>query len=133
MSAVTKKDLADIKKKWAKAIVSRDLDTILGLYAQNAVLKPTLSNEIRSGISKIRPYFKGSESTGETGFLNNGIHSIEWKDSEIRQINGLLMETGQYVFSTDTEIIEADYTFVIQKESDTAKIITHHSSLTYSK
>ncbi len=47
----------DVLKEWMKAVNDRDIDSLLALYDDKAVLIPTFSNRLLSNPEKIRDYF----------------------------------------------------------------------------
>ncbi len=47
-----------VLKAWSDALVASDVDAVLALYLDSAVLWPTLSDEIRYRKDMLRPYFE---------------------------------------------------------------------------
>lgn len=53
----TVKTPSDVLKEWMQAVNDRDIDRLLALYDDKAVLIPTFSNRLLSNPEKIREYF----------------------------------------------------------------------------
>ena len=49
--------VAIILNKWIKSLNNHNLDDILSLYSESAILVPTLSNKIRKNKAEIKDYF----------------------------------------------------------------------------
>ena len=86
-----------IKDIWAQSIVDQNINDLLSLYSKNALLNPTLSNEIRQGVDEIRPYFDGSGDYGDKGFLNRGITKATFTQSKIINFENSVVDPLKYV------------------------------------
>ena len=120
-----KTNTTEIKKAWTNAIVNRDADAIMSLYSEKALLKPTLSNDVRNSPERIKAYFTGDDV--DHGFLNNGIHKVDFISCFSYSDENTISEVGEYIFHKEGgEEVRAHYTFVYVNN----KIVSHHSSLT---
>lgn len=115
-------------QNWADALAEGDLEEMLALYADKAVLVPTFGSEILRGKEEIGEYFAKL-------FLLPNL-SCDLEGSEINQNlqNGVRVISGNYIFVWGTGISdmgrkESRYTFVIEGDSAGWVAHTHHSSL----
>ena len=112
---------------WCEAVKGGDLPRLLSLYEEDALLKPTLSPEIRTGREAIGRYFVGDGQ--HLGFLRQGIHKIQYTvESELRVDHALVL-MGSYEFTTPSKSIKAHFTFVLKKIGSGFSILAQHSSL----
>ena len=130
MSAIK---IEEFKQRWASTIVSADPEQVMSLYSPNALLKPTLSDQIRRESTSIHSYFAGT-AIGDSGFLKKGICEVRFGEEYVREVGdvSVLMGHYQFVFSNG-ESTEADYTFVLVPEGEggSLRILAHHSSLSF--
>lgn len=106
---------------WNSALGTQDPEKVLSLYHTNAVLCPTLSNEVRSTPDRIKDYFVHFLKKGPQGTLN---------EVNTRHHNDIVLNSGIYTFTfNDNTKATARYSFAYKKEGDSWKIIDHHSSL----
>ena len=122
-------EIKKFEKTWGKAVTDSNLDGILSLYANGALLKPTLSDKIRRGVDQIRPYFEGSQEYGDSGFLHQGISHVKFLNEEVTELEDSFLIMGQYHFTKPDGVVEADFTFSLRKSD--YKILLQHSSLTF--
>ena len=98
---------------------------MVDLYAQNAVLQPTVSNQVRATPAAIKDYFEHFLPMKPVGQINY---------REIRQLgSNVAMDSGVYTFalteaSGETREVKARYTFVYEQVGGQWKILNHHSS-----
>ena len=116
---------------WGKYVAGSELESLLALYDQKAILKPTLSKTIRDGLDEIRPYFEGDSNS--SGFLNQGIVEVNFDQHLERNLGTATIAVGKYHFKKGNgDEVSADYTFTLERlDSGDLKIISHHSSLEY--
>lgn len=121
----------EMHKTWSKAIINRDIETLMGLYDEKAILKPTLSEKIRTTPSQIKSYFTGGTDLDEGGFLNKDICEVDYTETNFHQSNGLGYDVGIYIFkNTKGEEVKAHFTYIYKMENgNPVKILAHHSSL----
>ena len=108
---------------WAEALASGDPDRIADLYAEDAVLIPTVSNVVRRDRAAIVNYF--------TRFMRK-LPEVRIHSRSIRVHDGIAMASGVYLFRLTREAgaaeVPARFTFIYRKGSDGWKIVEHHSS-----
>jgi uncharacterized protein (TIGR02246 family) len=121
---VDEKLAAELFNKWNDALKTGNPKTVAALYADDAVLLPTVSNLARTNLAEIEDYFS---------------HFLEKKPvGKIVQRNvkkgcNKLTDAGIYSFSltdkTGTKDVPARYTFVYEFRNNGWKIVHHHSSV----
>ncbi|MDX1348109.1 MAG: SgcJ/EcaC family oxidoreductase [Thiomicrorhabdus chilensis] len=120
----TKKLADELFTKWNTALQSGDAKKVADLYAEDAVLLPTVSNLPRTTPAEIEDYFKHFLQKKPFGII---------KQRNIKQGCNKLTDAGVYDFEVTTngkkEIVPARYTFVYEYRNNTWKIIHHHSSM----
>ncbi|MFD5257527.1 SgcJ/EcaC family oxidoreductase [Streptomyces bobili] len=122
----TKKQIASLFDAWNAALGTGDPDKVADLYARNAVLLPTVSNEVRTDRAGIVDYFEHFLANKPVGKKVQTIITVLDDDSAI--------DTGVYEFTlTDHDtgekrLVEARYTYEYEKRGGTWKIVNHHSS-----
>jgi uncharacterized protein (TIGR02246 family) len=117
-------EIAHLFNDWNAALQSLDAAQVAALYAKDAVLLPTVSNEIRKTPAAIQEYF--------TRFLKKKPKGRIIQQN-IRLLDSLAINSGIYTFDltidgTDTQLL-CRYTFVYRKDPEGWKIIEHHSSV----
>lgn len=107
---------------------NKSLKDIGKLYADNFILKPTLSNDLISHETtvdkkELYEYFRFFIS-------NNDIIDVTYHDNQEMKTGNITIYMGSYKFTTrKNRYFEANYTFVSEMMSDEdEKIIAHHSS-----
>jgi len=112
--------------RWAETISSGEVEDVLGLYAADAILVPTLSNEIGGKEEERRRYFEF--------FLSNGIPrcTIDREKSRVSRKLGTVVIGGLYSFYFERngrdEIVPARFLFTFEKIDGRWLITGHHSS-----
>jgi uncharacterized protein (TIGR02246 family) len=106
-----------------KATVVED---VLALYAPNAVLLATVSEQIRDEPQELRDYFNFFTKLSK-------LSASDYKPT-IRVYDDMAINSGYYTFSFETapgvtKQVPARYTFVYQKVNDKWVIVEHHSSV----
>ncbi|MEM6957892.1 MAG: hypothetical protein AAF645_19505, partial [Myxococcota bacterium] len=93
---MTKAEVVNAQRAWAKAVIEQDVDTLLGLYDFGApdaplLFKPTLADVIRLDEAGARSYFVGGnpDYPHDGGFLNHG-----WKHVEFQSAVGPILKAG---------------------------------------
>ena len=111
---------------WMTKINKRDMEGLMGLYDQSAVLIPTFSNRLLNAPEKIRTYFQNLIDREE---LSIALHENTLSVQAIQE--GLYLLCGIYCwrFAVEGELLsfEARFSFFM----DLAKpspILQHHSS-----
>ena len=116
----------EMVERWMELVHKRELEKILTLYDQKAILIPTFSDSIQNTPEKIREYFK--KLLGR----NNLKLTLHPKTIRTQQLNETLFVVSgiyQWKFNVENELItyEARFTYVIDV-TNTSPIIHHHSS-----
>ena len=121
---IERSDIARLLVDWNAALQTGDPAEVVALYAEDAVLLPTLSKEIRQSPAAMRDYF--------AKFLKLKPRA-EVLQQTIRIYEPIATSSGIYKFFTRIDgqeaVVMARFTFVYRKDSDRWKIIEHHSSL----
>ena len=115
-------------------------DFVSNFYAYgigNVLFKPTLAtkNQFRLKFDDALSYFVGGSIKEDKGFALNTWESIEWNNAKVIIKHDIAICMGKYYFnSCDGDSVEAEYSFVYQKnKNNKLKIILHHSSVPYNK
>lgn len=115
----------NLLRKWETCLNNGDLDGIVDLYTNNAVLWGTFSDIIRDDHGLIREYF-------EVLFLKENL-KVKFGATNLRKFGEAAIYSGEYEFSyQDEEEVRcpARFSFVFYKDQDGQyRIIDHHSSL----
>lgn len=113
-------EVTDLFNQWNDAISTNNPKVVTALYAENAVLLPTISNQIRHNHEEIEDYF--------TLFLASKPRA-ELLEQNIRIFDELVMNSGIYAITfEDGTTVNARFSFVYQLLNGEWKIIEHHSS-----
>ncbi|NVZ21541.1 SgcJ/EcaC family oxidoreductase [Pseudomonas costantinii] len=119
------REIAGLFDRWNSALQTGNAKTVVDLYAPDAVLQPTVSNQVRTTPDQIKDYFDHFLALKPVGQINY---------REIRQLgSNVAMDSGVYTF-TLTEAtgkvrqVQARYTFVYEQVDGQWKILNHHSS-----
>ena len=138
---ITKAEVINAQRAWAKAIIEQDIEALLGLYDfgspdEPLLFKPTLADVIRLDEAGARSYFVGGDTVYQydNGFLNYGWKRIEFQSAAgpVLKAGGMgYKDMGHYTFfDGNGDATRADYTFTYHKLDGKVLISLHHSSLT---
>ncbi len=117
---MNEKQVTDLFNEWNKAISTGDAKKVTALYANNATLLPTISNQVRHNHNEIEDYFIQFLKTKPQGKI------IE---QNIQVFDEFATNSGVYIFSfKDNSTVTARFSYIYQKIEEEWKIITHHSS-----
>ncbi|WP_037676888.1 SgcJ/EcaC family oxidoreductase [Streptomyces griseus] len=122
----SKRQIASLFDQWNAALQTRDPEKVADLYADDAVLLPTLSNKIRTDHAEIADYFEHFLQKKPVGKKVETIVNVLDGNSAI--------DAGVYRFTfTDPKtgkksVAEARYTYEYEKRDGEWKIVNHHSS-----
>ncbi|WP_145012507.1 DUF4440 domain-containing protein [Pseudomonas oryzihabitans] len=111
---------------WAATVATRDVEAILALYAADAILVPTLSNEVRDSEDSRREYFRN--------FLANEglVCDVQIFKKRVSSTLGTVVVGGLYVFhyrEGDRAIsVPARFLFTFEQLDGRWLITGHHSS-----
>lgn len=112
-------------ERWNEHLAAGDLQGLVALYAPDAVLLPTASNQIRVGREAIESYFQDFLAGSPASVTNH---------RELRfPSENVALDTGTYTFTLadadgSRREVMARYTFLYQKVGDDWTTINHHSS-----
>jgi hypothetical protein len=112
--------------RWAEVITSQSIDDVLSLYASDAILVPTLSDEIREREEERRHYFEI--------FLSNGVQccDILIQKKRVSQKLGTVVIGGLYTFEFLLDgvksTVPARFLFTFEEIDGRWLITGHHSS-----
>lgn len=105
---------------WVSAVATGNPDKVLALYADKAILLPTLLGKVCDNPNAIRDYF--------VHFLAKSPQCV-CDESHIRCYANTAINSGHYSFSFgDGSHAKARYTFVYRKKDNQWQIVEHHSS-----
>ena len=97
-----KQQAVDVLKTWVKNVNVGDVDALMSLFADNAILMPTFSTSILDTQSKIRQYFEGlGARPGASVSLQESSISATVVNNEVVAL------AGKYSFFFDNEAGES--------------------------
>jgi uncharacterized protein (TIGR02246 family) len=116
--------IAALFDQWNDALTTGDPNKVADLYAPNAVLLPTLSNQIRTNRAEIVDYFTHFLESKPWGRIDRAVITVIDPQTAVN--------TGLYTFELIKDgvlqDVQARYTFVYQKQNGNWLIVNHHSS-----
>ncbi|MGW6444171.1 SgcJ/EcaC family oxidoreductase [Lentzea sp. NPDC055074] len=109
---------------WNASLATGDAQKVADRYAPNAVLLPTVSNQVRSTRAEIVDYFEHFLQARPSGtILDSHVAVLDADDA---------IDAGTYRFALTREgrpaTVDARYTFVYEKIDGKWLIVNHHSS-----
>ena len=106
---------------WNDALATGDPDVVTNMYAEDAVLLPTVSNQVRHNHAEIRDYFVAFLAKQPQGVIT---------ESNARVLSDTLAtNAGVYVFTFgDVSTVSARFNYSYELRGGAWKIIQHHSS-----
>jgi len=117
---MNKHSVTELFEVWNQALQTNEPKQIASLYAEDAILLPTVSKQVRHSHAEIEDYFLHFLAKGPNG---------ELVESNVRVFDELAINSGIYEFSfKDGTNVAARFTFVYQNQGNEWKIIEHHSS-----
>ncbi len=126
----TPEEIGALFHKWKDALATADYKEVVKLYAPDAVLLPTLSNQVRHNHEEIGDYF-------ESFCARRPIASMV--ESNIRVTDQLASNAGIYRFNLDAEdgtrvSVNVRFSFTYERRpsasgGDDWIIVAHHSSV----
>ncbi|MCZ0987857.1 SgcJ/EcaC family oxidoreductase [Streptomyces diastatochromogenes] len=123
----SKAQVASLFDRWNAALQTGDPEKVAKLYADDAVLLPTVSNKIRTDHAQIVDYFEHFLANKPVGKKVRTIVNVLDRNSAI--------DTGIYQFTlTDPKtgkkrVVEARYSYEYEKRGGQWLIVNHHSSV----
>ncbi|WP_410641122.1 SgcJ/EcaC family oxidoreductase [Amycolatopsis sp. lyj-346] len=121
----TEQQIAALFPEWNAALATGDPQRVADLYAPDAVLLPTVSDEVRRSRAQIVDYF--------TKFLQNKPQGVI-KDEMVDVLDAdTAVNTGVYEFvltkDGKADKVRARYTYVYELREGKWLIVNHHSSV----
>jgi hypothetical protein len=116
----------DILEQWMKAVNDGNVESLLSLYDNDAVLIPTFSNRLLNTADKLKDYF---EKLGNREDLSIALHEKTLITQELGNQIYSLSGIYNWRFAVDGELLnfEARFSYVIDL-SKSNPILHHHSS-----
>ena len=112
--------VTDLFNRWNEALATGSPKVVTELYAPNAILLPTISNQVRHNHNEIEDYFELFLANKPKGVL---------LEQNIRIFDELVINSGICIFTfEDNLIVKTRFSFVYQLLDNRWKIIEHHSS-----
>ncbi|WP_079227387.1 nuclear transport factor 2 family protein [Pseudomonas putida] len=113
--------------QWAATVATRNVDDVLALYAPDAILVPTLSNDVRDCDDSRRSYF-------ENFLANDGlVCDVQVFKKRVSQKLGTVVVGGLYTFvyrqDGDERQVPARFLFTFEFIEGRWLITGHHSSV----
>ena len=114
-------DVLELFYTWNAALATLDPDAVTALYADNAVLLPTVSNQVRHNHAEIRDYFVSFLQKSPQGVID---------ESNIEMLgDSHATNSGVYTFTFgDGAKVTARYSYLYVATESGWKILQHHSS-----
>lgn len=117
---MNKNEILSLFEQWNRALGSGDPKNVVALYEYNAILLPTVSNQVRHNHQEIEDYFVNFLAKGPQGKID---------ESNVRIFGDLAINSGIYTFRfKDNAVVQARFSFVYRWNGQDWKIIEHHSS-----
>lgn len=116
----------DVLEQWMQAVNNGDVESLLSLYDEKAVLIPTFSNRLLNTPDKLREYFKKLGSRKE---LSIALHEKTLIIQDLQNDISLLSGIYNWRFDVDDEVLnfEARFSYILDL-SKPNPILHHHSS-----
>lgn len=115
-----KNEISGLFDQWNSALQTGDPKQVSRLYAADAILLPTVSNQVRHNHEEIEDYFVHFLAKGPQGKID---------ESNVRLFDDIVINSGVYTFTfKDGVSVQARYTYVYRWDGERWLIIEHHSS-----
>ena len=112
--------IAALFEEWNTALQTGEPKNVTALYESNAILLPTISNQVRHNHEEIEGYFIHFLAKGPKGVIN---------ESNIRTFGNIAINSGIYTFTfSDGNSVQARFTYVYRWNGQRWLIVEHHSS-----
>ena len=112
--------IAALFEEWNTALQTGEPKNVTALYESNAILLPTISNQVRHNHEEIEDYFIHFLVKGPKGVIN---------ESNIRTFGNITINSGIYTFTfSDGNSVQARFTYVYRWNGQRWLIVEHHSS-----
>ena len=112
--------IAALFEEWNTALQTGEPRNVTALYESNAILLPTISNQVRHNHEEIEDYFIHFLAKSPKGVIN---------ESNIRTFGSIAINSGIYTFTfSDGNSVQARFTYVYRWNGQRWLIVEHHSS-----
>ena len=112
--------IAALFEEWNTALQTGEPKNVTALYESNAILLPTISNQVRHNHEEIEDYFIHFLAKSPKGVIN---------ESNIRTFGNIAINSGIYTFTfSDGNSVQARFTYVYRWNGQRWLIVEHHSS-----
>ena len=112
--------IAALFEEWNTALQTGEPKNVTALYESNAILLPTISNQVRHNHEEIEDYFIHFLAKGPKGVIN---------ESNIRTFGNIAINSGIYTFTfSDGNSVQARFTYVYRWNGQRWLIVEHHAS-----
>ena len=112
--------IASLFEEWNTALQTGEPKNVTALYESNAILLPTISNQVRHNHEEIEDYFIHFLAKSPKGVIN---------ESNIRTFGNIAINSGIYTFTfSDGNSVQARFTYVYRWNGQRWLIVEHHSS-----
>ncbi|WP_414551199.1 SgcJ/EcaC family oxidoreductase [Anabaena sp. CCY 0017] len=119
----TRPEITELFDRWNRSLQTGDPNLVTQNYARNAILLPTVSNQVRRNHEEINDYFVKFLELQPVGKINY---------RSIRLYCDVAIDSGIYTFTVvnngQTQEVPARYTFVYNRVGNQWLIAEHHSS-----
>ena len=117
---MTDNAIAALFEEWNDALRTGDPKQVAALYESNAILLPTVSNQVRHNHEEIEDYFVHFLAKGPSGKID---------ESNVRTFGDVAINSGVYTFTfKDGAVVQARFTYVYRWNGQRWLIVEHHSS-----
>ena len=115
-----KSEITVLFDQWNSALQTGDPKQVAALYATDAILLPTVSNQVRHNHQEIEDYFVHFLAKGPQGKID---------ESNVRIFDDIAINSGVYTFTFNGGAsVQARFTYVYRWDGQRWLIIEHHSS-----
>ena len=112
--------IAALFEEWNTALQTGEPKNVTALYESNAILLPTISNQVRHNHEEIEDYFIHFLAKDPKGVIN---------ESNIRTFGNIAINSGIYTLTfSDGNSVQARFTYVYRWNGQRWLIVEHHSS-----
>ncbi len=120
VSEEQEREILSLFDNWNDALQTLDSQTVTDLYAQDAILLPTVSGKVRHNHEEIKDYFDHFLQLEPKGTID---------EHNVRLFGDVAVNSGIYTFDLNSgDSVQARYTYVYRKTEGEWKIVEHHSS-----
>lgn len=118
---MTEKEVLALFEKWNDVLQTGDAEQVAALYDADAILLPTVSNQVRHNHAERVDYFVNFLAKGPVGKID---------EANVRIWGDLAINSGIYTFTfKDGSVVPARFTYLYRFNGEGWKIVEHHSSM----